>query len=141
VKPDQIISSTNFVQNYKTLISSIVTDFINSDYNFAIIIKAKDLTLTPDLELFKNPKEYVRFDILNYSFETAEIVENKFSFRAGFGQGANVQESEVSMKLIDIFQIITLDSQPLFQNFAEEIEEDLDRKNLFLSKNKGLFGK
>ena len=141
-KNDEIFSSANFVQNSKNHIESIIKNLISSDFKFAIILKAENITLSPSLDIFPNKEEFLRFDIVNYSFETAEIIDDKFVFRAGFGSGANVEEAEVSMKLFHIFQILTLDTKPLFQNFSKpKLDENLERRNLFLSKNKGLFGK
>jgi hypothetical protein len=84
----------------------------------------------------------MRFDLVEYSFETSIVSSDNLVFRAGFGSGKNVVETEVTIPLHKIFQI-TLGTAPILINFSEfsgDIEaEKSDRSQLFKSKNRNLF--
>lgn len=97
--------------------------------------------MTPDLNIFSKPDEYVKFDLIGYSFETSQVTEDRFIFCAGFGTGHNINESEVSMDLSHIFQIVSTGTKvkPIFMNFSEPADKKkIDRSKMFLSKNRNL---
>jgi hypothetical protein len=136
------LSSDEFVEVFKNANQSMCEFFIKSGNSFSIITKKDGVSLNPEVEIFSSNDLHIRFDILNYSFETAEVKNGKLIFRAGFGQNENVIESEVSIDLRGIVQIIDIESNSLvFQNFSEFVEKKIDRENLFLHKNRDLFGK
>jgi len=136
---DQLFSSDDFVKLAEKHIASILELLISGRKEFSIIVKPKYILMKPDLDIFQKPEEYVKFDLIGYSFETSEVIKDKFIFRAGFGQDKNIRESEVSMNLKNIFQIVTIKSKPIFMNFSEPSEtKKIDRSKMFMSKNRNL---
>lgn len=146
---ETIFSSNELIDLTEEYLEDLIELLISKANEFSIVTKPKSVKLNPDIpNLFKNQNEYVKFDLIGYSFETSMVVENRLVFRAGFGSGADIKESEVSLDLIDIFQIFTDENKPLFMNFLEVPENRVksdqsskDRSKLFLNKNRDLFKK
>jgi len=144
-----ILSSDELIDLTEGYIKNLIELFISKAYEFSIITKPKAVKLEPDIpNLFPNANEYVKFDLIGYSFETSKVVDSRLVFRAGFGSGVNIKESEVSLDLIDIFQISIDENRTIFINFAEvpknrvKKEETIkDRSKLFINKNRNLFNK
>lgn len=140
---NKVIESSQFeditVQHLKNIIKMLISD----GDEFSIITRQKNIKLEPELNLFEKNDNFIKFDLIGYSFETSEIIKNDFVFRAGFGQDSNVKESQVSLKLSSIHQIIINQKTPIFNNFSNAPEKaengEKDRSKLFLSKNKDIF--
>ncbi len=144
-----IFSSENFADLSKKHIDEVLSLLLNSQTTFSIIVKTAGVNMTPEIiGVINKDYSHMRFDIVGYSFETAISIQNKFIFRAGFGNNNNMKESEVSINLLDIYQIF-IGKNPMLINFSEYIPEEpkiinnqdnkIDRAKLFKSKNKELF--
>jgi hypothetical protein len=138
-------SSEEFLQVTEKSINSLIELLTSKTTEFSIITKPQYITLDPYIpDLFRDDSEYVKFDIVGYSFETSMVVDNRFIFRAGFGDGMDIKESEVSLDILHIFQLFVGD-EVLFMNFSQPPEvrsrTKKDRSNIFLNKNRNLFKK
>lgn len=149
-----IVASEEFADLSEKNLDEVLNLLLNSKTAFSIIVKTTGVNMNPEIAGVVN-REYshMRFDIVGYSFDTAISVKNKFIFRAGFGSGNNIKESEVSINLLDIYQIF-IGKNPILINFAEfsgnirknqdkkenDLEQKIDRAKLFKSKNRELFG-
>jgi len=146
VKPkSSLVSSDSFIDLAEQHVNSVINLLLSENIEFSVITKPKYMEMRPHLDsLFKKPDEYIKFDLIGYSFETSNIIDNKFMFRAGFGQGKNITESEVSINLSNIFQITTTENgdKPILMNFSEPLEKrNVDRSKMFLSKNRETLSK
>jgi len=138
-----IIESKEFAIEVRKSIKGIIELLIAKGQPFSIVAKSDYVSLSPHLDyIFDKFPDFMRFDLVEYSFETSTTDESNLIFRAGFGSGNDVVETEVKVPLHRVFQII-LGTAPIFINFAETKDElevkKRDRSQLFKTKNQNLF--
>ena len=106
---------------YKALmqkhLAAVIAFLFRNDQEFAVACELKHVTFDPPLpeEILGAFNDTVLFIISNYTFETAQLEDDTFSFEAGFGEenfGA-----VVSMPLLAIKQVFVGET-PLVLNYA-----------------------
>lgn len=109
-------------EEYKALISEHIHKTIiymfSQQQEFAIACEIKHITFTPELpsEIKATFDETVLFILSGYTFESAKLEEEYFSFEAGFG--SDNFGSTVSVPLLAMKQIFVED-HPIVINLAE----------------------
>jgi len=118
---------------YKALIKKHIEEtivyFFKQDQEFAIACDMQHVSFSPALpqSITETFKETVLFLVMNYSFESAKIEDNYFSFEAGFGSenfGATV-----TMPLLAIKQVFLGDHPVVFNLAHPEIPKKKIVKN------------
>jgi|GEM_PF-1046000 hypothetical protein len=156
-----VTENIDFINSTEEHIEKIINILLQNNVYFSIIVKSSGVKMSPEITgAINNQSIYMRFDMIGYSFDTSVISNNILIFRAGFGSGKDIRESEVSMDLLNIIQIF-IDKNPILINFADnyinirkiietenalneqniENNHKIDRAKLFKSKNRDLFGK
>jgi hypothetical protein len=115
---------------YRTLIQTHISQTIGylfeKNQEFALACEIKYITFTPELppSIKETFDETVLFILSGYTFESAQLEEEYFSFEAGFG--SDNFGSTVSVPLLAIKQIFVADN-PIVINLANPvIEEKVD---------------
>jgi len=109
-------------EEYKALITEhihkTITYMFSQQQEFAIACEIKHITFTPELpaEIKATFDETVLFILSGYTFESAKLEEEYFSFEAGFG--SDNFGSTVSVPLLAMKQIFVED-HPIVINLAE----------------------
>lgn len=118
---------------YRTLMAEHIQNTINylfsKDQKFALACETKYITFTPPLpdEIKKTFHETVLFIISGYTYESAQLEEDFFSFEAGFG--SENFGSTVHIPLLAIKQIFVGDI-PILINLAEPAaQKEADSKS------------
>ena len=122
--------TTNLLQTpeYRTLIQSHIFKTIqylfDKDQEFAIACEVKYITFSPELptSIKSSFDDTVLFILRGFTFESAQITEESFSFEAGFG--SENFGSVVSMPLLAIKQIF-VGEHPIVINLADP---EMERK-------------
>jgi len=119
---------------YKTLISEHIFNTIaylfDKNQEFAIACEVKHITFMPELpnSLQETFDETVLFILSGYTFESANLEKEYFSFEAGFGN--KNFGSTVTVPLLAMKQLFVGD-HPIMMNLAEHIDnEEPIAKNL-----------
>ncbi len=111
---------------YKDLISQHIINTINylfeKNQEFAIACEIQHITFHPELptSIQESFDETVLFILSGYTFETATLDEDSFSFEAGFGE--NNFGSTVRVPLLAIKQLFVGD-HPIVLNLANYMPE------------------
>ncbi len=111
---------------YKDLISEHIINTINylfdKNQEFAIACEIQHITFYPELptSIQESFDETVLFILSGYTFETATLDEDSFSFEAGFGE--DNFGSTVRVPLLAIKQLFVGD-HPIVLNLANPISE------------------
>jgi len=106
---------------YRALIQSHIFETIQylfaKNQEFALACEVKYITFTPELpqDIKESFEETVLFILRGYTFESAQLNDDHFSFEAGFG--SDNFGSTVSMPLLAIKQIFVGDN-PIVINLA-----------------------
>jgi len=113
-------------EEYKTImveyISKTIRYLFDKNQEFALACEIKHITFNPALptEIEKSFDEVVLFILSGYTFETATLEDEYFSFEAGFG--AENFGSTVTIPLLVIKQILVNDT-PIVLNLSEYQEK------------------
>ena len=114
---ENVIEDDNFAILMQNHMQELIIHFFNQEQNFGILCKIEDVLFDPLLPENINAefRSLTLFFLAGYTFETAEIIDNKLIFEAGFG--TENFGSLVSVPLLSIMQII-IDETPVFINLA-----------------------
>jgi len=122
---------------YRALMQSHIFETIkylfDKDQEFALACEVKHITFTPELpaEIKGSFDETVLFILSGFTFESAQLNEDDFSFEAGFG--SENFGSTVSFPLLSIKQIFVGES-PLVINLAHPVMKSEKEKEVSASK-------
>ncbi len=112
-------------QEYKALISEHISKtisyFFEKQQEFSVACEVKHIVFTPELpqDIQENFDEVVLFIVSGYTYESATLDDEYFSFEAGFG--SNNFASTVSIPLLAIKQVF-VGENPIIFNLAEHSE-------------------
>ena len=126
---------------YRTLIQSHIFETINyllsKDQEFALACEMKYVTFTPELpsEIKDSFDDTVLFILSGFTFESAQLDEEYFSFEAGFG--SDNFGSTVSLPLLAIKQLFVGDN-PIVINLADPVIESEKKKEESASKKSSM---
>jgi hypothetical protein len=106
----------------QTHISQTIGYLFEKNQEFALACEIKYITFTPELpsDIKETFEDTVLFILSGYTFESAQLEENYFSFEAGFG--SDNFGSTVSVPLLAIKQIFVADN-PIVINLANPVIE------------------
>jgi len=113
-------------EEYKTLMRNHITQTIqymfDKQQEFALACEIKHIEFNPELplEIQNTFQDIVLFVLKNYSFETAALENDYFTFEAGFG--AENFGSTVIIPILAIKQIMVSDN-PIVLNLAHHSEK------------------
>ena len=125
-KYQDFFQSHDFVQANSDYAKTVLNLLIQNNLEFQIIVETSSIIFTPDIsERFKN--ELIKFDISNYSFETAEVQDKHFVFRAGFGT-VDIIEAEVRFEYKWIKHIFFDSENHIFLNAS--LPKKINRANI-----------
>jgi len=132
----------NFLQTpeYRTLIQAHIVQTIeylfNKNQEFALACEVKYITFTPELpsSIKDSFQDTVLFILSGFTFESAQLEEDHFSFEAGFGP--DNFGSTVSIPLLAIKQISVGDN-PIVINLANPLIEE-EKKEVNISKKSSM---
>lgn len=111
---------------YRTLMQKHIADTItylfSKDQEFAIACDVKHIRFDPELpeEILESFKETVLFVLSGYTYESAILEDDTFSFEAGFGE--ENFGSTVSMPLLAIKQVF-VGEHPIVLNLAHPVKK------------------
>jgi len=117
---------------YKVLMQSHIQQTIeylfNKDQEFGVVCEIENILFTPELpqDTQKAFKETVLFIVSGYTFESAAVDKEYFSFEAGFG--SENFGSTVTVPLLAIKQVM-LGENPILFNLSK-YEKDIGTKGL-----------
>ena len=126
---------------YRTLIQSHIFETIkylfNKNQEFALACEVKYITFTPDLPsgIKESFDDTVLFILSGFTFESAQLSKDQFSFEAGFG--SENFGSMVSLPLLAIKQIFVGDN-PIVINLANPVIESREKKEGSASKKSSM---
>ena len=126
---------------YRTLIQSHIFETINyllsKDQEFALACEMKYVTFTPELpaDIKDSFDDTVLFILSGFTFESAQLNEESFSFEAGFG--SENFGSTVSLPLLAIKQLFVGDN-PIVINLADPVIESEKKKEESASKKSSM---
>ena len=126
---------------YRTLIQSHIFETINyllsKDQEFALACEMKYVTFTPELpaDIKDSFDDTVLFILSGYTFESAQLNDEYFSFEAGFG--SENFGSTVSLPLLAIKQLFVGDN-PIVINLADPVIESEKKKEESASKKSSM---
>ena len=126
---------------YRTLIQKHIFETIkylfNKNQEFALACEVKYITFSPELpsEIKDSFDETVLFILSGFTFESAQLDEENFSFEAGFG--SDNFGSTVSFHLLDIKQLF-LGDNPIVINLAKPVIESEKKKEASASKKSSM---
>jgi len=115
---------------YKDIINNSMKDFItllfNLNEDFLIICETEFIDFNPELpeEIQKNFNKTVMFAITGYAMETAKLVDDSISFKAGFGE-----ENFASTIIIPLLAIkqIAIEEEIVFINLTQPKKNIIDK--------------
>ncbi len=126
---------------YRTLIQSHIFETIkylfNRNQEFALACEVKYITFTPELpsHIKESFNDTVLFILSGFTFESAQLDEEYFSFEAGFG--SENFGSTVSLPLLAIKQVFVGDN-PIVINLANPVIESEKKKEVSASKKSSM---
>lgn len=126
---------------YRTLIQSHIFETIkylfDKNQEFALACEVKYITFTPELpaEIKDSFEDTVLFILSGFTFESAQLTEEYFSFEAGFG--SENFGSTVSLPLLAIKQLFVGDN-PIVINLANPVIESEKKKEGSASKKSSM---
>lgn len=126
---------------YRTLIQSHIFETIkylfDKNQEFALACEVKYITFTPELpaEIKDSFEDTVLFILSGFTFESAQLNEEYFSFEAGFG--SENFGSTVSLPLLAIKQLFVGDN-PIVINLANPVGESEKKKEGSASKKSSM---
>ncbi|TNF44713.1 MAG: hypothetical protein EP216_01520 [Epsilonproteobacteria bacterium] len=126
---------------YRTLIQSHIFETIqylfSKNQEFALACEVKYITFTPELptEIKDSFEDTVLFILSGFTFESAQLTEEVFSFEAGFG--SENFGSMVSLPLLAIKQVFVGDN-PVVINLANPVIESKKEKEMSASKKSSM---
>ena len=126
---------------YRTLIQSHIFKTIkylfNKNQEFALACEVKYITFTPELpaDIKESFEDTVLFILSGFTFESAQLNEEYFSFEAGFG--SENFGSTVSLPLLAIKQLFVGDN-PIVINLANPVIESEKKKEVSASKKSSM---
>jgi hypothetical protein len=126
---------------YRTLIQSHIFETIkylfNKNQEFALACEVKYITFTPELpsHIKESFEDTVLFILSGFTFESAQLDEEYFSFEAGFG--SENFGSMVSLPLLAIKQVFVGDN-PIVINLANPVIESEKKKEVSASKKSSM---
>jgi hypothetical protein len=137
-----ILKSKEFALETAKYIKKVIELFIERGENFKVVSESANVLFSPPVpEIAETLGKHVRFDLAGYSFETSRIDDEKLIFRAGFNTSKGTVESEVTIKIIHIVQIMSdKNGEVVMTNFAKP-ENFQNREEMFLSRNRDIFSK
>jgi len=119
-------------KEYKALIiehiSKTITYFFERQQEFSVACEVKHIVFSPELphDIQESFDEVVLFIVSGYTYESANINDEYFSFEAGFG--SNNFGSTVTIPLLAIKQIF-VGENPIVFNLAEHSDVKLSNTN------------
>mgnify|MGYP000712388004 FL=1 len=126
---------------YRTLIQKHIFETIkylfNKNQEFALACEVKYITFSPELpsEIKDSFDDTVLFILSGFTFESAQLDEENFSFEAGFG--SDNFGSTVSFPLLAIKQLF-LGDNPIVINLANPVIESEKKKEASASKKSSM---
>ena len=126
---------------YRALIQTHIFETIkylfNKNQEFALACEIKYITFTPELpaEIKESFDDTVLFILSGFTFESAQLDEEYFSFEAGFG--SDNFGSTVSVPLLAIKQLFVGDN-PIVINLAHPVIESEKKKEVSASKKSSM---
>ena len=126
---------------YRTLIQKHIFETIkylfNKNQEFALACEVKYITFSPELpsEIKDSFDDTVLFILSGFTFESAQLDEENFSFEAGFG--SDNFGSTVSLPLLAIKQLF-LGDNPIVINLANPVIESEKKKEASASKKSSM---
>ncbi len=107
----------------QTHISQTIGYLFEKNQEFALACEIKYITFTPELpsSIKETFEDTVLFILSGYTFESAQLEEEYFSFEAGFG--SDNFGSTVSVPMLAIKQIFVADN-PIVINLANPVLEE-----------------
>jgi len=126
---------------YRTLIQSHILETIkylfDKNQEFALACEVKYITFTPELpaDIKDSFEDTVLFILSGFTFESAQLNEEYFSFEAGFG--SDNFGSTVSVPLLAIKQLFVGDN-PIVINLANPVIESEKKKEASASKKSSM---
>ena len=126
---------------YRTLIQShifeTITYLFNKNQEFALACEVKYITFTPELpaDIKDSFEDTVLFILSGFTFESAQLNKEYFSFEAGFG--SENFGSTVSVPLLAIKQLFVGDN-PIVINLANPVIESEKKKEVSASKKSSM---
>ncbi|EIF50290.1 MULTISPECIES: hypothetical protein [Sulfurovum] len=126
---------------YRTLMQSHIYQTIqylfDKNQEFALACEVKYITFTPELpaDIKGSFDDTVLFILSGFTFESAQLNEEYFSFEAGFG--SDNFGSTVSLPLLAIKQLFVGDN-PIVINFANPVIESEKKKEASASKKSSM---
>jgi len=121
----------------QTHIFETITYLFNKNQEFALACEIKYITFTPELptEIKESFDDTVLFILSGFTFESAQLNEDYFSFEAGFG--SDNFGSTVSVPLLAIKQLFVGDN-PIVINLANPVIESEKKKEASASKKSSM---
>ncbi|MCO4844552.1 MAG: hypothetical protein KC427_00880 [Sulfurovum sp.] len=126
---------------YRTLIQTHIFEtmkyLFNKNQEFALACEVKYITFTPELptDIKESFDDTVLFILSGFTFESAQLNEEYFSFEAGFG--SENFGSMVSLPLLAIKQLFVGDN-PIVINLANPVIESEKKKEVSASKKSSM---
>lgn len=126
---------------YRTLMQTHISQTIDylfqKNQEFALACEIKYITFTPELpsSIQESFDDTVLFILSGYTFESAQLEKNYFSFEAGFG--SDNFGSTVSVPLLAI-KHISVGDNPIVINHAKPVSERDERKEASASKQSSM---
>ena len=126
---------------YRALVQTHIFETIkylfNKNQEFALACEIKYITFTPELptEIKESFDDTVLFILSGFTFESAQLNEEYFSFEAGFG--SDNFGSTVSVPLLAIKQLFVGDN-PIVINLANPVIESEKKKEASASKKSSM---
>ncbi len=126
---------------YRTLIQTHIFETIkylfNKNQEFALACEVKYITFTPELpaNIKDSFDDTVLFILSGFTFESAQLHEEYFSFEAGFG--SENFGSVVSLPLLAIKQVF-VGENPIVINLANPVIESEKREKISASKKSSM---
>ena len=126
---------------YRTLIQTHIFETIkylfDKNQEFALACEVKYITFTPELpsHIKESFEDTVLFILSGFTFESAQLDEEYFSFEAGFG--SENFGSMVSLPLLAIKQVFVGDN-PIVINLANPVIESEKKKEVSASKKSSM---
>ena len=121
-----IFQTTQYKQIMQKHIFETIEYLFSQNQEFAIACEVKHLNFNPELplDILDNFNETVLFVLAGYTFESASIDSDYFSFEAGFGE--NNFGSTVTLPLLSIKQLFVGDNPLLFNlaTYEKKVEKE-----------------
>ncbi|EJF06327.1 hypothetical protein ThvES_00016100 [Thiovulum sp. ES] len=127
-----ILKNENLIESSSQYAKTVLEELLKIGKDFFFVVNTEFIEFERKEIVFK--EKQIRLDIVGYSFETFEIHENFFNFRAGFNWTKGTIESGVKIDYKGVQQIVIDEKQTVFVTFVKP-EKKQDRKTLFMQKN------